>query len=39
MCHQVSGCAHVDDGIQTLLNKYNSPMISAQDFFQLRAPH
>ncbi len=39
MFHQVSGSAHVDDGIETLLNKYNSSMISAQEFFQLRAPH
>jgi hypothetical protein len=39
MCHQVSGFAHVDDGITTLLKKYNSPMNSAKEFFQLRAPH
>jgi hypothetical protein len=39
MCHQVNGSAHVDDGIKTLLNKYNSPMISAQEIFQLKASH
>jgi hypothetical protein len=41
ICHQVSGFAHVDEEIDSLLNIDNFPMINAQKEFsidQLRPP-
>jgi len=36
--HQANGSAHVDEGIESLLNKDNSLLVIAQEDFSIEAP-